>query len=109
MPWDSALNDLRDVLAGLYPTEEDARQLVAVAGLNAQHIAFSNKAVNNWTNILLYASNNEQIADVVREAREQFARNTALKAAERTWLASRSPQPERVEPQPVGESERHGP
>ena len=95
MAWNPILNDLRDVLAALYPTEQDARQLAATAGLDRPElIEFSATAINNWTNILTYASNNEQVDAVIQAACAQFPRNSRLTAAAQRWLAQRQ--------QPVG-------
>ena len=111
MLWDPALNSLRDVLADLYQTEEDARQVVVAAGLDSQRIAFSNKAVNTWTSILTYAHNNDQVDAVLRTARGHFSRNARLAAAEQEWLASRSRQPPGgmpSRPEPASESRAIG-
>ncbi len=41
---------LRDALAVLYPKKEDARIVVAVAGLNSTNIAFNASAQTNFHN-----------------------------------------------------------
>lgn len=43
---------LRDVLAELYPREEDARLVAHDAGLDEKLITFSPRAQTNWHNIL---------------------------------------------------------
>lgn len=69
--WDrSAVINLRELLARLYPTERDARRVVADAGLDPAYIAFDAKAINNWFAILQEARNRpgkiEAIVDVAR-------------------------------------------
>ena len=48
----TAFRALRAVLATNYPTQEDARRVVAEAGLDQAYFQFSDKAVNNWHNLL---------------------------------------------------------
>ena len=85
MSWNPTLTDLRNVLVELYPTEEDARQIVLTAGLDLSLIGFSTRAINNWTNILLVADNNEQVEDLIQVALEQFPRSTKLQNAVKAY------------------------
>ena len=87
MPRNSALIALRAILVKLYPREDDARQLAMTACLDPQYIEFSEKAINNWTNILDYARKNEQVEDIIRAARSQFTGNSELNEARKLWLA----------------------
>jgi hypothetical protein len=88
MAWNAALSQLRDVLAGLYPTQEDAGLVVADAGLDAQHIAFSAKAVNNWQAILEEAQKQDQVEDLIVVATKRFPKNKSLLAAVDTYQES---------------------
>jgi hypothetical protein len=52
MAWSPWLTNLSDTLADLYPTEDDARRLVACAQMRAAMIKFNAMAAVNWFNIL---------------------------------------------------------
>jgi V8-like Glu-specific endopeptidase len=78
MAWNRTLTNLRDVLAGLYPTVQDARRVVEDAGLPPAHIAFDPKPINNWYNILRYADNRIKVRDIAEVAHEEFPENEWL-------------------------------
>src|SRR5262245_20405066 len=66
MAWDvSALRNVRQILARLYPTERDARRVIADAGLDPARIAIEPKANNTWFAILQEASNHPGKIDVL--------------------------------------------
>ncbi|GIV77778.1 MAG: hypothetical protein KatS3mg050_2172 [Litorilinea sp.] len=72
------LRALRQILARLYPTVDDARRIVTDAGLDPSYIRFDEKAVTNWHNILAEAENRSQLATLVERARQEFPRNQEL-------------------------------
>ena len=84
MSLNQAFYALRDVLANLYPNEVDGQRVASEAGLAITRIAFSAQAVQNWTNILTYALNQESLADVVRIAQGEYGKNQKLANA---WSA----------------------
>ena len=84
MPQNHAFYALRDVLADLYPNEVDGQRVAAEAGLTITRIAFSAQAVQNWTNILTYALNQESLADVVEIAQREYGKSQKLGSA---WSA----------------------
>lgn len=84
MGQNQAFYALRDALANLYPNEVDGRRVADEAGLAITRIAFSAQAVQNWTNILTYAVNQESLSDVVRIAQGEYGKNQALANA---WSA----------------------
>lgn len=90
MAWNQALRQLRDVLADLYPHEEDARVVAMDAGLETTLIAFSDMAVTNWTNILVTAHNNKQVEDLIKVAQNRFPRNSKLAAAAEAYRTAKS-------------------
>jgi V8-like Glu-specific endopeptidase len=82
MNWNRTLTNLRDVLAGLYPTVQDSRRIVDQAGLNPAHIAFDAKAINNWFNIMKEAQNRHKVQAVVQVAHSEYPENAWLALAQ---------------------------
>ncbi|MFZ4657594.1 MAG: effector-associated domain EAD1-containing protein [Caldilineaceae bacterium] len=72
---------LRDALAALYPVDEDARRVVADAGLIAMQITFSPRAQTNWHNILSEAIRQVGLGALLKIAQTDYAANPALLAA----------------------------
>ena len=58
--------------------------MASEAGLTITQISFSAQAVQNWTNILTYALNQESLSDVVEIAQGEFSKNQKLASA---WSA----------------------
>jgi|694.fasta_scaffold70576_3 hypothetical protein len=69
---------LRSVLANLYPTQEDARRIVTDTGLNLAYIQFSDKAINNWQNILSEAEKHDCLDALLEVVLEEYGTNPAL-------------------------------
>ncbi len=82
------LRALRQTLARLYPTVDDARRIITDAGLDPSYIRFDDKAVTNWHNILAEAENRSQLATLVDRARQEFPRNQELLQAIQALTAS---------------------
>ena len=82
----TALVRLRNVLAELYSDEPGSRRVVADAGLDARHIGFSNRAVDNWQAILEQATKAAQLDSLVNVALAEFEKNDELQEA---WRACR--------------------
>ncbi|MFZ4658126.1 MAG: effector-associated domain EAD1-containing protein [Caldilineaceae bacterium] len=74
----SDITALYTVLAELYPTQEDSRRVVESAGLNPVHITFSNKAINNWYNILVEAKKCDRVAALLQFALREYSTNADL-------------------------------
>lgn len=84
MDWNSNLNDLRNVLASLYPDEDNARRLASQAGLQTTEIEFKGSAINIWHNILLKALSRNKVEDLIREVLEEYnEQKELLNAVER--------------------------
>ena len=82
MPYpDPALRPLRSILANLYPTQSDARLLASDAGLDPARIAFTEKSINTWFNILNDANAREKVDQVIKEALKAYPENEQLKRA----------------------------
>ena len=87
--WDETLTALRDVLATLYPTDDDARRIAAEAQMPARRVKFSGQAVTTWHSLLQEASLQGMvpaIIDVTRSPNE-FPRNKELVEAADAYLA----------------------
>lgn len=81
-PDDAAIfTALRNVLATLYPVEDDSRVVVADAGLNAKQIAFSARAQTNWHHILLEAHKQNRLMRLLEIACNEYPNNQALVTA----------------------------
>lgn len=81
MPWDSSLTNLRNVLAGLFPTVQDSYRVVDAAGLLRTHIRFDPAAITNWHNILDEANKRGMVPAIIVEARAEYPENQELKLA----------------------------
>ena len=88
MNWNRTLTNLRDVLAGLYPTVQDARRVVVDARLNPAFIAFAPKAINNWFNILQEAQKRHKVEAIVQVAHDEYPENEWLVLAQRGDLSA---------------------
>jgi V8-like Glu-specific endopeptidase len=88
MSWNRTLTNLRDVLAGLYPTVTESRQVVVQAGLNPLRIAFDPKAVTNWFHILEEAQKHNKVQAIVQVARDEYPENEWLALALQGNLAA---------------------
>jgi len=86
MAWNAILSQLRDVLATLYPTVQDARRLIADAELNPNFIAFDNKAINNWHNILQEAVHRSKLDAIVQAARAEYSESPELLQSWQAYL-----------------------
>lgn len=72
MPWSPTLTELRDLLADLYPTAQDARRVVEEAGLPPARIAFESTAVNTWHSILREAGKRQMVQTIIDVAQRDY-------------------------------------
>lgn len=70
-PWNPRLSNLRNVLAGLYWEQKDARRIVTQVGMNPIYIDFSAKSVNTWQSILERAQHQKKIEAIIAQALEE--------------------------------------
>ena len=77
----TALSQLRNALATLYPDETSARRVVADAGMDIRRIPFTPHALNNWHAILTEATKGDHIDALVQVALAEYGGNTPLGAA----------------------------
>jgi V8-like Glu-specific endopeptidase len=90
MAWSPFLTNLRDVLASLYPIVNMSVVVVQDAGLNPAFIAFDNRAITNWHNILAEADKRGKVGAIVETARKDYPENVWLQNAARNDLNAAS-------------------
>ena len=88
MAWNNELTQLNDVLAGLYPLTRDSLRVVDNAGLPKAHIAFRDKAIDNWHQILVEADRRGKVADLIRAALKDYPEDPFLTQAQDGQLAA---------------------
>ena len=66
------LNDLRDVLADLYPEEASARRVASDASLDADYIDMRGSAVSFWHEIIRHAVRKDRISLLVAVALREY-------------------------------------
>jgi|688.fasta_scaffold384537_2 hypothetical protein len=69
---------LRQILATLYPTVEDSNRVISDAELNPKLVKFSEKAINNWQNILSEAEKQGKIDTIAQIASEEYPNDFQL-------------------------------
>lgn len=80
--WTPQVTKLRDILATLYPTIQDSQRVIQEAGYALQNFAFSNKALENWHNLLNEAlKDDHMVDDLLAVAIRHYGRNRELMAA----------------------------
>lgn len=69
---------IRTVLVELYPDAADLRRIARDAGVALDRVLLSGSALNNWDGLLAEAAKNQQVADLLDVARQEYPRNLAL-------------------------------
>ena len=88
-----ALSALRNVLANLYPTQSDSRQIVDDAGIPSGRIEFSSAAIKNWDAILREAKKRDKIFEIVKVALQEYPDNPLLRELSEKGAVSTSAAP----------------
>jgi hypothetical protein len=70
--WSDRLKTLNGILADLYPTKEESRRVIDLAGLPPSFIKFHDAALINWFNILDEARKRGSIDAIIGVARQDF-------------------------------------
>lgn len=70
--WNSALNDLILLLAGLYPDRDKTRFAVKRAGLDPDETDFAGTPKVFWMRIVEEANRRDKVADLLKVARDDF-------------------------------------
>jgi hypothetical protein len=92
--WTEHHTKLRDALAQLYGEQDDARRIIDQAGLNSTTISFSDKAINNWHEIVRMASAVDRLVPLIEQALGEFPNNSALQEARAIFRPPPLPPPE---------------
>lgn len=87
---------LRTVLVELYPEGADLRRVARDAGVALDRVALGGSAVNNWDSLLTEAAKNQQVADLLDVARQEYPGNEQLATAQAAWAASFVPNAARL-------------
>lgn len=88
MPWNPTLTALRNRLAVLFATQEDARRVVEEAQLDPAYITFDNKAINNWHNILSQAELRNKVEAILAVALLQHHDDAELVNAYQAYMTA---------------------
>lgn len=91
--WTQELTNLRNQLATLYPTPEDARRLVSDAELNPALIEFHGKPINIWHNILNEAQKYNKVAALLEAVIAEYPNDPELLAAYESYMQSQPTPP----------------
>jgi len=81
MAWNQMLTNLRDVLADLYYTQDQARRLIEDAGLRPAYVNLEGDSITRWHNILREADRRNKVVAVVEVAKAEYPENKWLAAA----------------------------
>jgi V8-like Glu-specific endopeptidase len=85
--WNKNFTNLRNVLAGLYPNDRDARRLAEEAGLNPAYLSCADKPINYWHNIIKEAHHRDRVQAIIEAALEEYPENPWLKSAQQGNLS----------------------
>ena len=88
MAWNDGLTQLNDVLAGLYFMTRDSLRVVDNAGLPKAHIAFQDRAIDNWHQILLEADRRGKVDALIDAALKDYPDDPFLLQAKEGRLAT---------------------
>src|SRR5687768_12754331 len=89
------LATLTDVLADLFPLQDDALRIVREAGLSPGPIRWSSNPLNTWSSVLEHAEEHETLAVIAQLAARHHPKNPVLAlAAAGELAAARGPEPE---------------
>ena len=82
------MDELRNELARLYPTEADARRIVDSARLPAIFVDFDGSAINTWHLIVRQAAARNALGDLIEVAANEYPESTVLQRAWRSLVPS---------------------
>lgn len=90
-------------LAKLYITKEDSRAVAGRAGLDITEITFSDRSIENWRNIIIYAIDNSQLLTLVETCQKEHDTSTVLLEAVNNFYKQEMEISEISMPEPVNE------
>jgi hypothetical protein len=77
----NAYTDLRDTLANLYLDRESAHRIVTDANIRPELVTYSDKAIDNWSNIIQEANKQGLLIPLLEVVLREYPRNLLLKEA----------------------------
>ncbi|HVG20431.1 MAG TPA: trypsin-like peptidase domain-containing protein [Blastocatellia bacterium] len=87
MAWNDNLTALNYVLAGLYPFPKESYRIVVESDIPPQQVAFRDKAIDTWFEILHVADIRGKVTNVIRAALKDHPENSVLIQAEKGELS----------------------
>ncbi len=81
---------LRTVLVELYTTTADLRRVAHDAGVALDRVVLGGSAVNCWDGLLREAAKNQQVADLLDVAQQEYGGNEALAAVTAAFVAAQA-------------------
>lgn len=92
--WEGLISRLCKELAGLYLTKEDARAAAGRAGLDLREITFTDRSIETWRNIIIYAIQHHQSLSLFETCqREHPASGVLLEAVNQFYEKEMTPAP----------------
>jgi hypothetical protein len=92
-------------LAKLYITKEDARAVAARSMLDISDITFSDRSIETWRNIIMYAIDNSQLLPLVETCQKEHVTSTVLLEAVNNFYKQEMEVTEISMPAPTNEKE----
>jgi hypothetical protein len=80
-PWSPKLSNLRNLLAGIYWTNLDARRIILDVGMNPIFLHFTGSPITTWQSILEAAQNSNKVEAIITKALEENPGIQALELA----------------------------
>jgi hypothetical protein len=81
----NSMTSLINTLAELYPSRQESYRIVEHANVPRTHIAFQDKAVDNWYAILHEARKHSKVRAIIEAALEDYPDNSSLREALPQW------------------------
>ncbi len=92
-------------LAKLYISKEDARAVAGRAELDVSHIFFSDKSIDTWRNMVIYAITHNQLLPLLETCQKEHNTSTVLLEAVNNFYEQEMESTESHAPTPANETE----
>lgn len=77
---------LESILADLYPDKASINRIAQSAGIDTSLIGLSDRAIDSWHAVLVYAEQNQKIADLLAAPLREYPANVDLHAQAFTYV-----------------------
>jgi hypothetical protein len=91
MAWDETLNELRQVLAELYPGPPETRVLLETAGVPTGKVLLETAAQTRWHNVLREVHLQGSVEAILSAAQAEYGSHAGLRAAAAAYRAKHRP------------------